>query len=78
MKTTIELPDGLFQRVKALARSQGVSMRELVIEGLTSELERRSAPAPEVDFVFRTSGGSGLQADIDPADMIEIAYGLPR
>lgn len=78
MKTTIDLPDGLFRRVKDLAQSEGVSMRELMIDGLMSEVERRSTSQPRPDFVFRTFGGSGLSPDVDPATLTELAYDLPR
>ncbi|MEJ7634139.1 hypothetical protein [Aeromicrobium sp.] len=78
MKTTIDLPDQLIRRVKRLARSEGATMRELMIEGLTREIERRSTPQVKPDFAFPTSGGSGLRADIDPATMTDLAYDLPR
>lgn len=52
-------------------------MRELMIEGLTQEIERRSKPRPKVDFVFPTTGGSGLNPDIDPTRLTDYAYDLP-
>lgn len=39
MKTTIELPDGLFLRAKTIARQRGTTLRRLVIEGLETVTE---------------------------------------
>ena len=77
MKTTIELPDGLAREAKAFARAQGVTLRELVVEGLRRELQARTAPPARVDFHFRTASGAGLDPDVDPASLTSLAYGLP-
>ena len=62
MKTTIDLPDALANEAKTLAASTGTTLRDLVVAGLRSEVERRSRPAT-VDFVFPTVAGRGLRAD---------------
>jgi hypothetical protein len=41
MKTTLELPDGLFKRAKSVAAERGIPFRELVTEALSEKL---SAP----------------------------------
>ena len=48
MKTTLELPDELFRRAKALAAKRGVSLRQLVTEALEERLRgtRRSTRRP--------------------------------
>lgn len=76
MKTTIELPDSLAREAKVLARDQGVTLRQLMIEGLRLELERRSAEH-RVDFEFPTVRGNGLQAGVELADLSRLAYDLP-
>lgn len=38
MKTTLELPDGLFRRAKSAAAQRGIPFRELVSEALTEKL----------------------------------------
>lgn len=60
MKTTIELPDELFREVKELAREQGITMRELMVEGLRHELERRARVATAEPFRMSTYGKGGL------------------
>ena len=52
MKTTIEIPDSLFRRVKTRAAQDGLSMRDLFIRALKSTLENPTAPSQKkrVDF----------------------------
>jgi hypothetical protein len=59
MKTTIDIADDLLLRVKKLARQYGITLRELVEEGLHNSLERREHRAP---FRFQpvTAKGKGL------------------
>ena len=80
MKTTIDLPDPLVRRVRAVAREHGVTMRELMVDGLYNELERwersEAETPPERDFpVF---DGRGLRPDVDVTEMVELSYGPPR
>lgn len=77
MKTTIEVPDALAAEAKAVARDQGTTLRDLVVQGLRSEVERRRSPAQRVDFVFPTVDGRGLRPDVDPAHLTDLAYDLP-
>lgn len=52
MKTTLEIPDELYRRVKAQAALEGIKVKELVSEGLGLALEwhtkRKSADPLEV------------------------------
>jgi hypothetical protein len=77
MKTTIDLPDALARRARALAREQNLTLRELIVEGLRGEIERRSVPRQARPFRFRTTGGQGLQAGITPESLTQRAYDLP-
>ena len=77
MKTTIDLPDELVREVKRLSAEQGVTMRELMIDGLRSEVERRSAEAPKVDFVFPVVHGGGLQPGVTYENMLDLLYEWP-
>jgi ferredoxin-NADP reductase len=75
MKTTMDLPDELMREVKARAMADGVPMRDLMIEGLRNELERREE-RPKVDFVFPVSDGGGRMAEgMTMAEAIELSYG---
>lgn len=76
MKTTIELPDALADEARAVAHEHGTTLRELVVEGLRSEVARRRRPRTPVDFHFPTARGEGL---VVPApDVLATSYGLPR
>ena len=44
MKTTVQIPDSLLTRAKALARRDGTTLAALVAEGLRSVVEARTAP----------------------------------
>ena len=57
MKTTIELPDELLNRAKALAATQNTTLRSLIEEGLRWVLSRRRTQAER--FVLRDAGVSG-------------------
>jgi hypothetical protein len=75
MKTTIDLPDALAKEARDLAREQGVSLRELVVDGLRRELTRRTTTRPEeVEFHFPTFRGDGLQPGVEWADLVEMSY----
>jgi hypothetical protein len=45
MKTTIEIPDPLFRKVKATAAERGQSLRELVTEALRDKLGGGGRPS---------------------------------
>lgn len=76
MKTTIELPDALACAAKKFAREQGTTLRDLVVEGLRAEVERRSS-VHRVDFQFRTVAGEGLRVNVEPRRLTDLAYDLP-
>lgn len=74
MKTTIDLPDELVAQVKSLAQQEGTTMRELIMDGLRVEIERRAnRPSARPDFVFPTFRGGGFAPDVDPTMLRELA-----
>jgi hypothetical protein len=62
MKTTVEIPDPLFRRAKALALREGRTLRDLVEEGLSAVLRER---ADRERFVLRDAhvSGEGLRPE---------------
>jgi hypothetical protein len=46
VKTTIEVPDALFRRVKSKAAEGGKTLKEFVSEALREKLARRNRTAP--------------------------------
>ena len=66
IKTTIELPDDLLEQVRHVARTEGVTLRALVEEGLQRSLEaRRNRVRRHLDFP--SYGGSGLTTEFQGA-----------
>jgi hypothetical protein len=68
MKTTIEIPDPLLRRAKALAAKQGASLKELVELALRHFLE--SQPAASGRFTLKDCSftGDGLQPGVSLSD----------
>jgi hypothetical protein len=48
MRTTIDIPDETYRRIKVLAAERGTTVRALVLEGM--ELVRRQPTAPAKKF----------------------------
>lgn len=45
MRTTIDMPDALFRKTKAIAALRGSSMKELIIHAVEREVTTSVAPA---------------------------------
>ena len=66
MKTTIDIADDLFLRSKQVSRERGITLRELLSEGLLCAIEKRSAsPATRIKAV--TFNGKGLAPEFKQA-----------
>ena len=76
MKTTIEIPDDLAVEAKRVAREGGSTMRDLVLAGLRTEIERRSTRV-RIDFTYPTQAGRGLVAGVAPSEAIARSYEDP-
>ena len=46
MRTTIDLPDTLFRKTKAVAALRGSSMKELIIRAVEREVSQPISPKP--------------------------------
>ncbi len=44
MRTTVDIPEAVFRRAKALAALEGKSLKIFVLEALTRELKNRANP----------------------------------
>lgn len=44
MRTTVDLPDDLFRRVKATAALRGTSLKDFITQAIEDELARQKAP----------------------------------
>ena len=81
MKTTIEIPDPLFRRVKATAAERGQSMKQLVTEALQEKVASRRGNAASEEPAWMQGFGklrrlrketSRIQERIDEAfDVVE-------
>lgn len=45
MRTTIDMPDALFRKTKALAALQGTTMKELIVRAVERETAQKATPA---------------------------------
>ena len=65
MKTTVELPDGLFREAKAYAARHGVPVREVFELGLRMVLEASPSGRRRFRLKTITTKGQGLACDAD-------------
>jgi hypothetical protein len=57
LKTTVEIPDGLFREAKAAAAQKGISLKQLFTEALREQLRRRTAgEAPDKPWMQAFGG----------------------
>jgi hypothetical protein len=66
MKTTIELPDDLLERGKAVALRENSTLKALIEEGLHMALRARSRRRPAA-FVVHAFQGDGLTPEFSGA-----------
>jgi hypothetical protein len=78
MRTSIDIPDPLFRRAKKLAQERGLTLRQMVIDGLRGVVERsdgRTRTTSEKDCSF---GGDGLVEGLSWTDwdrIRDLCYG---
>ena len=72
MKTTVEIPDELFNEVRRIAAEEQTTLRTLIEEGLSEVVQRR---ANTRRFKMRDAsfkGGTGLQPEFADCDWSRI------
>jgi hypothetical protein len=67
MRTTIDLPDGLYARVRRLADSSGRTLREITIEGMEIVL-REAGRRPSFRLRDGSWGHGGLVDGLDESN----------
>jgi hypothetical protein len=77
MKITIELPDALLERSKAVARRENSTLKELIEEGLRLALRARTRKRP-VPFVVQPFQGDGLTPEFAAAGWERIRDEIDR
>ena len=74
MRTTIEIPDGLFRRTKRAALEQGETIKEIVIRALRREVdENHATPLRRVEFpLIRTDRPGSVKVTNAEIEALEI------
>lgn len=72
MKTTIDIADPLLEEAKAMARRDGVTLRELVERGLHLVLAQRDQPRFVLEDGAFKGEGKGLTPEAEAAGWDEI------
>ena len=76
IRTSVDIPAPLLQRAKKLARERGISLRQLLVDGLRSVVER-DARAPSHRMENCSFGHGGLVEGLtwtDSERMNELIY----
>jgi hypothetical protein len=77
MRTSVDIPDSLLQRARKLARERGTTLRQILIEGLTTTLERDPA-VHKYRLKDCSFGKGGLVSGLSWSDterLAELTYG---
>ena len=63
MKTTVQIPDPLLNRAKALARKQGTTLAALMEEGLRRVVDEKERQRRSFKLRDASVGGSGIRPE---------------
>jgi hypothetical protein len=77
MRTSVDIPDLLLRRARKLARERGITLRQLLVDGLTAALDREE-PRPLHRMRDLSYGRGGLIRGLSWSDterMNELVYG---
>ena len=64
MRTTVELPDTIFRKVKALAAARGITLRQFFTEALKEQLRRYNIETHGEDAGPPWMAGFGVLSDL--------------
>ncbi len=75
MRTTVELPDAVFKRLKATAAMEGTSLKALLLRGVERELDSRGrGPRKRVKLPL-IQGKEKRRLSLAVADLDELLFG---
>ncbi len=74
MRTTIDLPDPVFRRLKAAAALEGASLKEVILRAVQKELEGKRPKKHRVRFPLIHSKQPGTLS-LTNAEIDEILFG---
>jgi hypothetical protein len=74
MRTTVDLPDPVFRRLKAVAALQGASLKEVILRAVENELRMTKRRKHRVKFPLIRSKEPGVLSLTD-RDIDEILFG---
>jgi hypothetical protein len=75
MKTTVDIPDSLFAEAKAVAKRKGLTIRQLIEEGLRASIREHGRRAPHFKLQDGSfPGGEGLWEGLDWEKIRGIIY----
>jgi hypothetical protein len=74
MKTTVEISDPLLAEAKALAQQKGLTLRQLIEEGLRESIREHHKPKPKFRLKDGSVGGGWLQRDYTWDEILEMCY----
>jgi hypothetical protein len=74
MKTTVDIPDSLFQEAKACAESRGVPFRQVVEEGLRTIVQQGRESRTRFRLRDGSFGGKCLERGTSWSDIRQAIY----
>jgi hypothetical protein len=74
VKTTIDIPDSLFQEAKACAEARGVPLRQIVEEGLRSIVHNAHEPRKRFRLRDGSFGGKSHQSERSWSEIRQTIY----
>jgi hypothetical protein len=74
MKTTVEISDSLFSEAKVVAHRDGLTLRQLIEEGLRVSIQQHKARKKPFKLKDGSVGGGWLQRDYTWEEIMEMCY----
>ena len=74
MKTTVEITDSLLEEAKGVARNRGLTLRQLIEDGLRESLRRQRPRSPRFHLRDGSFRGEGLQDNSTWAQVRSVIY----